>query len=108
MYKCVGQPTLIVVPTGEACNFDYDILLVEGNIPWMFENEVKSKVCRYVVNLVNKQLKNKEIKYKMLKSQLQIGIDIWLDVKKEDLKIDIEQVENVNIKRQKWLGGRLL
>ena len=108
MYKCVGQPTLIVVPTGEACDFDYDILLVEGNIPWMFEDAVKSKVCRYIVNLVNKQLKNKEIKYKMLKSQLQINIDIWLDVKKEDLKIDIEHVENVSIKRQKWLGGRLL
>ena len=86
MYKCVGQPTLIVVPTGEACDFDYDILLVEGNIPWMFEDDVKSKVCRYVVNLVNKQLKNKEIKYKMLKSQLLLNISILLDVKNPCLK----------------------
>lgn len=108
MYKCVGSARLVVVSTGEACNFDYDILLVEGNIPWMFEDDVKSKICRYVVNLVNKQLKNKEIKYKMLKSQLQIDIDIWLDVKKMNLKIDIEHVENVDIKHQKWLGGHLL
>ena len=66
MYK--GYCKVVVIPTGEACDFDYDIMLIEGEVQYFIADSVKWAVCKYIAELVNKQLKNKEIKYKMLKS----------------------------------------
>ena len=66
MYK--GNCKVVVIPTGEACDFDYDIMLIEGEVQYFIADSVKWAVCKYIAELVNKQLKNKEIKYKMLKS----------------------------------------
>ena len=66
MYK--GNCKVVVIPTGEACDFDYDIMLVDGEVQYFIADSIKWAVCKYIAELVNKQLKNKEIKYKMLKS----------------------------------------
>ena len=106
MYK--GHCKVVVIPTGKACNFDYDIMLVEGEVQYFIADSIKWAVCKYIAELVNKQLKNKEIKYKMLKSQLLLDISILLDVKNAGVKCDVVKAEKIDIAYQRLLGGRLL
>ena len=106
MYK--GNCKVVVIPTGEACDFDYDIMLVDGEVQYFIADSIKWAVCKYIAELVNKQLKNKEIKYKMLKSQLLLNISILLDVKNAGVKCDVVKADKIDIAYQRLLGGRLL
>lgn len=106
MYK--GNCKVVVIPTGEACDFDYDIMLVEGEVQYFIADSVKWAVCKYITELVNKQLKYKKIKYRMLKSQLLLDISILLDVKNAGVKCDVVKAEKIDIAYQRLLGGRLL
>lgn len=106
MYK--GHCKVVVIPTGEACNFDYDIMLVEGEVQYFIADSVKWAVCKYIAELVDKQLKYKKIKYRMLKSQLLLDISILLDVKNAGVKCDVVHVEKIDTAYQRLLGGRLL
>ena len=106
MYK--GNCKVVVIPTGEACDFDYDIMLVDGEVQYFIADSIKWAVCKYIAELVNKQLKNKEIKYKMLKSQLLLDISILLDVKNAGVKCDVVKADKIDIAYQRLLGGRLL
>lgn len=106
MYK--GNCKVVVIPTGEACEFDYDIMLVEGEVQYFIADSVKWAVCKYIADLVDKQLKYKKIKYRMLKSQLLLDVSILLDVKNAGVKCDIVKAEKIDIAYQRLLGGRLL
>lgn len=106
MYK--GHCKVVVIPTGEACNFDYDIMLIDGEVQYFIADSVKWAVCKYIAELVDKQLKYKKIKYRMLKSQLVLDISILLDVKHAGVKCDVVHVEKIDIAYQRLLGGRLL
>lgn len=106
MYK--GNCKVVVIPTGEACNFDYDIMLIEGEVQYFIADSVKWAVCKYIAELVDKQLKYKKIKYRMLKSQLLLDISILLDVKNAGVKCDVVKAEKIDTAYQRLLGGRLL
>lgn len=106
MYK--GNCKIVVIPTGEACKFDYEIMLIEGEVQYFIADCVKWSVCKYIAELVNKQLKNKEIKYRMLKSQLLLDVSILIDAKNADVKCDVVKDEKIDIAYQRLLGGKLL
>ena len=57
---------------------------------------------------MNKKLKYKKIKYRMLESQLLLDISILLDVKNAGVKCDVVKAEKIDIAYQRLLGGRLL
>lgn len=106
MYK--GNCKVVVIPTGEACKFDYDIMLIEGEVQYFIADSVKWAVCKYIAELVDKQLKYKKIKYRMLKSQLLLDVSILLDVKNAGVKCEVVKAEKIDIAYQRLLGGRLL
>lgn len=107
MYK--GNCRVVVIPTGQACKFDYQIQLVDGEIRGYFtEMSISYEVAIYVKNLINRQLKNGEIKYKKLKAQLLMSVEYWINEERPGVQSKIVNVEEVDIAYQRLLGGKLL